>query len=63
MNAEAGAAEVDNRKVEVKTEMSMNVIMMISMRIRKIVTWVPVVTNMTGMKTIIIARVEVAVPI
>ena len=63
MNVDAVVAEVVNHKVEVKTEMSMKATMktiqMRMMRIRETVTRIPVVTSMTGMRTIITTREEV----
>jgi hypothetical protein len=63
MNVDAVVAEVVNHKVEVKTEMSMKATMktiqMRMMRIRETVTRIPVVTSMTGMRTIITASEEV----
>jgi hypothetical protein len=61
MKVDAVVAEVVNHKVEVKTEMSMKVTMKTipmktMMKIRETVTWIPVVTKMTGMRMIITIR-------
>ena len=68
MNVDAAAGGVVKHKVEVKIEMSMKAIMMIlrmkmiqRITTNQIVTWVPVVTKMTGMMMIQIMTVETGV--